>query len=728
MKAFLKNILIVIFLQHNGVWSQGFNSDEFKLKQAYTKEVKSTKKFLRLLKLGNFYLSNDVIKADSIRFSIIEASRFESESDEIKAQIFDLKVEHLLGNKSAYLSKILQLQTHLSKVNSDEDLVQVLLYKIEYHIENREFDLAELFLTETDKIAKRLRSYSFIAETNKLYALLYKETNKSELALRHAEVAIQYAKRSSNKTLMTNCVNVQAQIYNYFGQVEISVSKNFIALQLAKEALDYPLIAQIQLEIGESQLQIFNYENANSFFIQAKETALKIKDKRLEALVEIDLALYKQAKHQYKEAREKLLLALKLLEQFQDENSLGLAHKYLGNLYNEQKEYEIALRYYNQAMVNFESASNRSEIANVYYLVGTVFSEQKKYQNALNYLNRSVEIRTELGHISGTYLSYKEIAEVYRKLGNTNKAYQYLNLYTQYSDSARVVEIGSKIAELSVLYKAEQREQLIAKQASSIELQRKEKENSELRNKFQTYIIIGFIIFVLLGAIIVYSRWKQRDIKQMQREAEMNQTLLRSQMNPHFVFNAMSVIQSYIYENDTKNSSKFLINFSKLMRLILENSSKEFIPIKTEIDILEKYLNTQKLRFGDRFTYSVNVADKLLEDEVLIPPMITQPFIENALEHGQLHTIENGNIQIKFTFDESMLHVLISDNGIGRKGAKQNKKSSEHRSMAMKITQDRIQNLSYKYKIQGRMEIADFDKVNETGTIVNIYLPYKTES
>ena len=317
---------------------------------------------------------------------------------------------------------------------------------------------------------------------------------------------------------------------------------------------------------------------------------------------------------------------------------------------------------------------------------------------------------------------------MYRKLGNTNKAYQYLNLYTQYSDSARIVEIGSKIAELSVLYKAEQREQLIAKQANSIELQRKEKENSELRNKFQTYIIIGFIIFVLLGAIIVYSRWKQRDIKQMQREAEMNQTLLRSQMNPHFVFNAMSVIQSYIYENDTKNSSKFLINFSKLMRLILENSSKEFIPIKTEIDILEKYLNTQKLRFGDRFTYSVNVADKLLEDEVLIPPMITQPFIENALEHGQLHTIENGNIQIKFTFDESMLHVLISDNGIGRKGAKQNKKSSEHRSMAMKITQDRIQNLSYKYKIQGRMEIADFDKVNETGTIVNIYLPYKTES
>jgi hypothetical protein len=377
--------------------------------------------------------------------------------------------------------------------------------------------------------------------------------------------------------------------------------------------------------------------------------------------------------------------------------------------------------------VYFESASNRSEIASVYHLVGTVFAEQGKYKNALNYLNRSIDIRSQYGYIGGIYPSYKEIADVYKKTGNMKLAYQYLDMYSDYSDSARIVEVSAKIAELSELYRSEQRERLIAFQADSIELQRKEKENTELRNIFQTYIIIGFIVLLALGAFIIYNRWKQRNIRQLQREAEMNQTLLRSQMNPHFVFNAMSVIQSYIYENDTKNSTKFLINFSKLMRLILENSSKEFIPLSTEIDILNKYLETQKLRFGDRFEYEITVNDQLLQEETVIPPMITQPFIENAIEHGQLHTIEGGFIHVRFTKDEEMLHVMIEDNGIGRKGSRNNKKSAEHKSMAMKITQDRINNLSYKYKIQGRMEMEDYDKEKETGTLVNIYLPYRTE-
>jgi sensor histidine kinase YesM len=95
----------------------------------------------------------------------------------------------------------------------------------------------------------------------------------------------------------------------------------------------------------------------------------------------------------------------------------------------------------------------------------------------------------------------------------------------------------------------------------------------------------------------------------------------------------MSVIQSYIYENDTVNSSKFLVNFSRLMRLILENSPKEFIPIETEVEILQKYLETQTLRFEDRFSYSIILSDEIDKERAVIPPMITQPFIENAIEH-----------------------------------------------------------------------------------------------
>lgn len=703
------------------------NGDEASYRKAYLTEKDNTKKFWRQVALGKFYQFNDVQKADSIRYAIIDASRTESDSAKLQALIFDLRIEALQGNKTAYYAKILQLQPYLSRTDSKLNQVHIFHLLAEYHIAYREYEQADIYLTEALRFSKRVRSYALIAETNRLLAKLNMEQNKRDASLDFAETSIQYARRSSDKSLMAKCVNMQSMIYNFFGQVELSVSKNFIALQLAKEANDFPQVAHYQRQIGESQFQIFNYDNANNFFNQSRETALRIRDKRLVGLADIDIGLVRLAKKEYDEAIAELKSAIRTLQAYNDQDGLGMAHKYLGNVFNEQKKYNEALRYYNMALVYFESAANRSEIAAVYHLVGTVFAEQGKYKNALNYLNRSIDIRSQYGYIGGIYPSYKEVADVYRKTGNMNLAYKYLNMYSDYSDSARIVEVSAKIAELSELYRSEQRERLIAIQADSIELQRKQKENTELRNIFQTYIILGFIVLLALGAFIIYNRWKQRNIKQLQREAEMNQTLLRSQMNPHFVFNAMSVIQSYIYENDTKNSTKFLVNFSKLMRLILENSSKEFIPLGTEIDILKKYLETQKLRFGDRFEYEVSVNEQLLQEEAVIPPMITQPFIENAIEHGQLHTVEGGFIHVRFTKDEEMLHVMIEDNGVGRKGSKNNKKSAEHKSMAMKITQDRINNLSYKYKILGRMEIEDFDAQKETGTLVNIYLPYRTE-
>lgn len=703
------------------------NEDEASYKRAYLTEKNSTKRFWKQLELGKYYQFNDVQKADSIRYAIIDASRNESDSAKLQALIFDLRIEELRGNKTAYYAKILQLQPYLSRTDSKLNQVYIFHLLAEYHIAFREYEQAEIYLTEALRFSKRVRSYALIAETDRLLAKLNMEQNKRDASLDLAETSTQYARRSSDKSLMAKCVNMQSVIYNFFGQVELSVSRNFIALQLAKEANDYPQVAQYQREIGESQFQIFNYDNANNFFMQSRETALRIRDKRLVGLADTDIGLVKLARKDYVHAINDLKDAVHTLQAFNDQDGLGLAHKYLGNAFNEQQKYNDALRYYNMALVYFESAANRSQIAAVYHLVGTVFAEQGKYKNALNYLNRSIEIRSQYGSIGGIYASYKEMADVYKKTGNMDLAYKYLNMYSDYADSARIVEVSAKIAELSELYRSEQRERLIAIQADSIELQRKQKENTELRNIFQTYIIIGFIVVLALGALIIYNRWKQRNIKQLQREAEMNQTLLRSQMNPHFVFNAMSVIQSYIYENDTKNSTKFLVNFSKLMRLILENSSKEFIPLGTEIDILNKYLETQKLRFGDRFEYEVSVNEQLLQEEVVIPPMITQPFIENAIEHGQLHTVEGGFIHVRFTKDEELLHVMIEDNGVGRKGAKLNKKSAEHKSMAMKITQDRIDNLSYKYKILGRMEIEDFDKKKETGTLVNIYLPYRTE-
>jgi sensor histidine kinase YesM len=164
------------------------------------------------------------------------------------------------------------------------------------------------------------------------------------------------------------------------------------------------------------------------------------------------------------------------------------------------------------------------------------------------------------------------------------------------------------------------------------------------------------------------------------------------------------------------------------MRLILENSPKEFIPIELELEILDKYLSTQKMRFENRFSYVLNVSEDLLNNKAMVPPMITQPFIENAIEHGQLHSVENGQIHVDMMEQNGQLEITITDNGIGRKKSAQTKKTRTHKSMAIDITKERIEILNKKYKFSGSLTFNDLDEQQGSGTLVKIVLPLKFDT
>jgi tetratricopeptide (TPR) repeat protein len=709
------------------------SSDETRLVAQIQAATTNAKRFDYLLRLGKIFQQTSLQKADSINDQLLSLGKVTNNDNRVKAKIYTLQLTLLRGDRAKYFLQINRLQTELKQVKQVAIQVAILHLLAEYHISIRSYNQADAYLKEARLLANKLNNHALIADNLRLYSLFFMEKNDKSRALNEVDVAIDFARKTGDKSLLATCINTQSKIYYYFGQIEFSVSKNFGALQLAKEAGDLPKLANFQREIGEAQFGLMNYQDATNYFNQSKEAAEQFKDDHLVGLALSNLGMVSFAKKETNRAIAILQLAVQILQRFNDPDGLGRAHINLGNIYLFSADYNEALKLYNQALVYFESAGNRVQIAAVYHLIGNVFEKQGKFANALTYLKRSVAIRMQFGFLGSVYPTYRSMADVYYKTGNLYDAYRYLALYSNYSDSSKAVEVSTKIAEISELYRSEQRERLIEMQSDSINIQRKDSElttaqlqNTRLRNIFQFYIIIGFVLLVFLGGIIVYSRWKQREIKQLQKEAEMNQVLLRSQMNPHFVFNAMSVIQSYIYENDTKNSSKFLVNFSKLMRLILENSSKEFIALTTEIDILNKYLETQQLRFGDRFHYSIDVPSFLLDNEAIIPPMITQPFIENAIEHGQLHTVENGFIHVSFAITDNLLQIIIEDNGVGRKLSEKNKKSKEHKSMAMKITQERINNLNAKFKTQGKLLITDFDAVEQTGTIVTIYIPYKT--
>lgn len=710
-------------------------TSEKQLIKSYRVEQDPTKKFMRLMALGEYYTEHDIYLADSLQGVILKKSRNFPDSIRFSALFFSARVARLQGNNEEYSRKILACQPFLNELNSDEVRFKVYRHLGYYHSSLLETETADFYLKMALKLAKKSRNKAKLAEVNSYIALNFMQENAKDSALHYAGMAIQYGRRSGNKALLAEAFNIQAEMYDFFGQVELSVAKNLISLQLAEEVQNVYLIAKFSRQIGHSQTTILNLDDAEYYFRRSLNYAERIRDYRQMALALTNLAQVQLKRKQYERATKNAQKSIKYLTQLNDMNGLGETHNIFGLILKEQKKYDLAVSNFNKALIYYESTNNRENIAGVYHNVGTVFQKQKKYSNALNYLNRSIEIREKFGAKNQIYNTYRVIAEVYKEINNKDKSLKYMEMYLDYLDSNTTIQAATKIAELSESYRSEQRERLITSQTDSIERARQEQyiaqtklENSDLRNNLQTYIIIAFLIIAALAGVIIFYRWNQTKIKQERKEAEMSQTLLRTQMNPHFVFNAMSVIQSYIYENDIENSTKFLVNFSRLMRLILENSPKEFIPIRTEVEILNKYLETQKLRFEDRFQFFIETEGSLRDEFAIIPPMITQPFIENSIEHGQLHTIEGGFIRIRFAKAKGMLNITIEDNGIGRDSSKQNKKSSAHKSMAMSITRERIDNLNTKYRTEGFMRVEDYDRENRTGTRVLIALPYNVET
>lgn len=718
-------------LLSSSTFSYSQSQEESDLIRAYKDTTSQRQKFDVLLNLGKFYKNSNIEKADSIRHIIVTTSRVFNDSVRFEALYFDAEVAKITGNQAEYFRRVLECQPFLNKLPSSNVVYRIYSHLGVYHSHHQEHETARFYFNSCIKSARKSNSKNELSQSYSLLALDFMSSNDKDSSLFYVDKAISSARRLRDKSVLSKAFNTQAKIYNFFGQIELSVAKNLIALQLVEGTASIPLLSRYTREIGQDQQLILNLNDAQYYFRRSLNYAKRINDKRQIALALTNLASVQLSKGEYKKAILNANEALKHLDKLNDNNGLGQTYNILGQVYKQQENYTEAASHLNQALVFYESTGNREEIAGVYHNVGTVFKEQKKYKNALNYLNRSIEIRENFGAKNQIYFTYRVIADVYKDINNQVKSLEYLELYLNYVDSNTILQSATKIAELSESYRSEQRERLISAQADSIAKQQQERvitstklENSQLRLNFQMYIIAAFLIIVLLAGVIFFYRWQQTKIKQEHFEVEMSQTLLRTQMNPHFVFNAMSVIQSYIFDNDTVNSSKFLVNFSRLMRLILENSPKKYIPIQTEIEILEKYLGMQKLRFQDRFDFEIVTEDILLEEHANIPPMITQPFIENAIEHGQLHTIKDGFIHVSFKKVNNMLVISIVDNGVGRKGSKENKNSSDHKSMAIDITSQRIEHLNKKHNTDGSLVVEDFNKELQNGTNVLISLPY----
>ena len=248
------------------------------------------------------------------------------------------------------------------------------------------------------------------------------------------------------------------------------------------------------------------------------------------------------------------------------------------------------------------------------------------------------------------------------------------------------------------------------------------------------------ILAALLLAVAVYTlyRYRLRLVKNKQelkweyekKLANVEMTALLAQMNPHFIFNSLNSIDSYIIRNESKQASEYLNNFARLMRLILQNSRSNYISLNDELVALELYLQMESLRFKNKFRYAIDVDEKLDTSSIVIPPMLIQPYVENAIWHGLMSKTngDTGKVELNIFQNQDNLHCTVSDNGIGRKKAtelKEKKLNNHKRSMGMQITEDRIEIINKLYNLNTSVKIYDLENEEgeATGTRVELIIP-----
>jgi len=217
---------------------------------------------------------------------------------------------------------------------------------------------------------------------------------------------------------------------------------------------------------------------------------------------------------------------------------------------------------------------------------------------------------------------------------------------------------------------------------------------------------------------------------ELQHQAsELEMQALRAQMNPHFIFNCLSSINRFILKTDTEAASNYLTKFSRLIRMVLNNSKKAFISLEDELEMLCLYLDMEKLRFKNSFDYRITFINSIDTGNVFVPPLLLQPFAENAIWHGLMHREGQGHLELELSMDNKILTCAITDNGVGRNKASEIKSKSieKQKSMGLQITKERLALHNKNHDAQTFFNIEDLtdNEGKSAGTRVVLKMNYK---
>ncbi|WPV66907.1 tetratricopeptide repeat protein [Chitinophaga sp. LS1] len=541
------------------------------------------------------------------------------------------------------------------------------------------------------------------------------------LAADYHEKAIKYADDTKDDHLRAIARNNTGVDYRRMEKPLKAFEYHFKALQLAEKVNDVRNICVAINSIGNINLSTGKYEDAISHFDKA---LVLEKENKNDLGVAINLGNLGYA-YQY---LGKLDLAIdyykkSLAVNMQLDNAMGKAICYnaLGDAYKEKKEYAQALDALNKALEVEVGVDDKIHIAESYLHIGKCFSLMGKHDDARKYFQECIELSQ---HWRFNYMlqeAYKALAADYKASGDFRRSLECADKSLVYKDSILDEKAALQLAQMQAIYEVDRKD-------NQIKMLEHDKQLNELRTRRNVVYMLsigGFLIMLAIGGFF-YIRHRNLETKKQTLQLELRS--LRAQMNPHFIFNSLSSIHRFIWSNNQEEASDYLTKFSRLMRMILDNTQYTFISLNKELESLRLYLDLEQLRCNNIFEYRITVSDDINEEEVMIPPMIIQPYVENAIWHGLVHKSGKGLLEIAVSVNERTLTCLVTDNGIGRKKAMEikEKKGQTHRSMGMKVTAGRIDLIR---KINNTKEatvrvtdLADHEG-KATGTMVTLVLP-----
>lgn len=644
-----------------------------------------------------------------------------------------------------------EIETIRHRVRTDED-VDVLV---------KNYDAAEL--SKKQKVRSKSSSVTDVVAMHQSYldsANLYKKQDIEKSIDFITQSIAQLGKRSNKKELAAS-LTVLGEVYRYHGQYDLAITSFLDALEASKSTKttiflgqvyllnnDYasaestllPLIGvkgmvpfqRVQLleGLGDAYAGLGQTDKAVDFYEEGLAVARKsqIAPKMTDLNSKIADAYAKD--NRGIEAEGFYGNSLKLAESQAPQRAIQEKEK-VADFYNKKRRYdeEIELRKRSlnelkklpEAKVETKGISivpDTISAQRINYKIANAYIAQDQYEKAIPYLEKSIVQADTEDDLIVQKDATRKLSEVYEYKGDFTKAletYQeyvsvvdtlYIRKEQEISRAARFNrEISAKQSRISGL--EQERELSQSKYDLALTEQELVRENN-IRQKWVIYSLILGVIMLALATFFFYRSNQQQKLANNLLALKS----LRSQMNPHFIFNALNSVNNYIAKSDERSANRYLSEFSTLMRSVLENSDEDFIPLAKELELLQLYVKLEHSRFSDKFDYEITIDEHVDVSAFQIPPMLLQPYIENAIWHGLRYKKEKGYLKIHLKQkDKDTVTMTISDTGIGRKKSAELKtvNQKKQKSKGMGNIKKRVAILNDMYKDKVDVHISDLE-------------------